>query len=650
MLLPAAVSGEQEREEEGSVARFDEIVVTGQRYEEPMHEVDSNVTVINEKKIEMSPARDLGDLLAEENIGHIQKTPGNLTSIGIRGFRGDTTGNDLQSKVLILLNGRRAGTGNVAKILTENIERIEVIRGPASVQYGSAAIGGVVNVITKKGNEDPSFFAEGTLGSFGYEETKAGFSGKADNFDFSGAVSRSTRDDYDTADGEKYENTGYDEKKNISLNLGYEFMPENRIGIVYTSFNADQVGSPYYFNSAWSTPEAYVDNLNESIDFIYDGATKDKLYSWKTRYFVGKDEFNYYDPSSSPPYHKSETETDNKDAQAQLSWNPGQYTITAGVDWINYEIEQDSDPAKTEYDNPSYFILGKARYLEDRLALSGGLRYDDYEIKVKEGKGETNNDNNISPKLGASWLFNDNLKLRFAYGQGFRMPSISELHSDYFDSALSLNVRGNPDLDPEKSDTYEAGLDWYYNALDASLTYFYTDFEDKIERVPGEEPNVETYENIGNASVSGFEGRFSYDLATYLNLNWMIKPYVSFTYLTEYEDEETGEDLKYTSDLLISYGMSVADNEGFLMQLNIAHTGNQDVEDYESGISPAPVVEKSKFSVANLTVEKRLADFNRAGDLSLRGEIDNLFDRDYSYVKGYPMPGRNFALSLRYTY
>lgn len=649
-LLPAMAFSDQENARDTQATELEEVVVTAARSEEAVEEVNASVTVLDEQEIRMSPARDLGDLLAEENIGHIQKTPGNLTSLGIRGFRTSATGNDLQGKVLILLNGRRAGTGNLAKIMTRNIERIEIIRGPASVQYGSAAVGGLVNVITKQGRKEPSFFVEGNLGSFGHEEAAAGFSGKVNGFDFSGTVSRSTRDDYDTADDEEYNNTAYDEKENISLNLGYEFLPENRIGVIYTDFDANEIGAPYYLSS--NDLDDYSDKSNESLDFIYDGQTRDGLFSWKARYFTGEDESTFVDPVASNPGGidtgiPTETETDHEGAQAQLTWNPGQYRLTAGVDWINYEIEQAYKPNKTEYDNPSWFLLGKAKYFEDRLILSGGLRYDDYEVEIREGQGRTEDDDNVSPKIGASYFILDNLKIRANYGQGFRMPAARELAGDY--SSWGLPYRGNPDLDPEESDTYEIGLDWYHKAFDASLTYFYTDFEDKIETV-STAGGATSWENLGEATVSGFEGKFSYDLAALWNLNWKIKPYVNFTYLTEYEDDETGEDLKYVSDLLLSYGLSVSDFDGFSMRLNFTHTGEQDVDDYETGGYPTPVVEKDKYAVASLTMEKRILDFNEYGDLALRGEIHNLLDRDYSYVKGYPMPGRNFVVGLRYEY
>jgi vitamin B12 transporter len=177
-----------------SAVALEDIVVTASRVKEEKTEVTSNITIINENEIKSSVATNLGDLLAQKGIGHIQKYPGSLTSIGIRGFRTETHGNDLKGHVLTLLNGRRAGTGNLAKIMTKNIERIEIIRGPAAVQYGSAAMGGIVNAITKMGDAAPSFFLDGKLGSFDYEEGSAGFSGKYKDLDFSGSFTRSSMD------------------------------------------------------------------------------------------------------------------------------------------------------------------------------------------------------------------------------------------------------------------------------------------------------------------------------------------------------------------------------------------------------------------------------------------------------------------------
>jgi len=630
---------------------LDEVVVTAGRFKELKREVTSNISVIDEREIALSPSSDLGELLAEKNIGFINKYPGTSTSFGIRGFRTSALGLDLEGRVLVLLDGRRIGTGNVAKVLTKNIERIEIIRGPASVQYGSAAIGGLVNVITKQGTGKPTVSVQGELGNFGHEEVSAGLSVAFKGFDFSGSVSRSSRDDYDTADGEEYANTGYDRKENVSLNLGYEFLPDNRLGVIVNSFEVDEIGNPSYLSQ--NDLDDYADKSNESIDFVYDGTTREGLFSWKARYFVGEDENKSFDPVASNPDMfddgvPTENTTDYQGAQAQTTWNPGQYTLTAGADWLNYDIESDFDPVKTEFDNLSYFLLVKAQYFENRLTISGGVRYDDVEVEVQEGQGGTEDADNFSPSLGLACLALDNVKLRANYGQGFRMPSAQQLAADFV-SAFGTPYVGNPDLDPEESETYEVGLDFYFGGFDSSVTSFYTEFKDKIVSVAGG-GGAQTWDNVGEATISGLEGALSYDLASLWNWSWQIKPYFNWTYLTEFEDEETGEDLLYTSEWNLSYGLLVSDFDGFSARFNVAYTGDQDIEDFESGLFPAPVVEKGGFSVADISVEKRLVGFGAFGDLSLRGEIHNLFNEDYAYVKGYPMPGRTFVLGAEYTF
>ena len=162
-ILAAGVVVADEGEKKGdAVPTLDTVVVTAGRVAEKQKTLTTHVTVIDSETIEQSAARDLGELLAEQGLA-VRQYPGTLASVGIRGFRTDTTGNDLTSKVLILLDGRRAGTGNVAKIMTKNVARVEIIRGPASVQYGSSAVGGIVNVITRQGSGKPSAFVEGNL-------------------------------------------------------------------------------------------------------------------------------------------------------------------------------------------------------------------------------------------------------------------------------------------------------------------------------------------------------------------------------------------------------------------------------------------------------------------------------------------------------
>lgn len=646
MLLP----GLTQAEDEEPVSTLDEMVVTASRVPEQKKDLTINVTIIDENDIKLSAAKDLGDLLSEKAGVYIRKYPGNLTSISLRGFRTETHGNDLKGNVLILLNGRRAGTGNVAKIMTKNIERIEIIRGPAAVQYGSAAMGGLVNVITKQGKDEPTVFVEGLLGSYGYEEGSAGFSGKIKNFDFSGSFTRMTKDDYDISDGDKYHNTGYDEKTNYSLNFGLEFLPGNRIGLIYTSFDADKTGSPYYFSD--QDLFSYTDNTNKSVDFIYDGKTADELFLWKARYFIGEDDYDYTSPS-----WLNENHFDQEGAQGQVTLNLENLSITTGVDWLNYERKNSGSSynvsLKSDYENTAGFMLAKLKLFDKKIIISGGLRYDEYDLEHKQTDKNDENDDNWTPTIGLAYLVNDYFKIRANYAEAFVMPAADQMVGDYV-SSWGTHFFGNPDLDPEKSKTYEAGFDFSYSNFNSSITYFYTDFKDKIEVVTT--PTYEkSWENLDDATISGFEGEFSFNAGAFFDLDFELTPYCNITYLDEYESDdvpagEIHKELNYTSDITASYGITFNDLNGLSANLNFAYTGKQNINIYDPITYAKQPIEKAGFTVANFTINKKIYDFSQYGELTLKGQVENLFDKDYAYVHDYPMPGRSFYIGLRYDY
>ncbi len=514
-------------------------------------------------------------------------------------------------------------------------------------------MGGVVNVITKRGKGKPAFFAEGGLGSWGYRKEGVGLSGKINDFDFSGSFAHRKMDDYDTAAGATYHNTGYSRREDASVNIGYEFYPGNRIGLIYHDYSAGGVGDPGYFKT--NDLDNYKDSSNESVDLVYDGKTVDGPFSWEIRYFDGKDKDKWVDPVASNasgrddgiPY---EQKTDHKGAAAQFTYDKGLLFLTTGINWDNYKIESTSDPKESEYDNPAGYLLAKVRLFNKKLIVSGGARYDEYEVKMKNPAGREESDRHLSPNAGIVWLFNDYLKWRANYGEAFRMPAANELAYDLW--FWRTHYVGNPDLDPEKSSTWETGFDFAWNALATSVTWFHTDFKDKIQSVakPG---SIMTWENIGGATIEGFEGEISYDIGALFSWDLEVKPYLSFTYLTKYDDDQTGQDLFYTERENVSYGISVSYPDDFSARLNFTYTGKKWIDDWENAGPPtwvAPKIEEGGFTVANLTLSKKLTDFKKYGGISLKGEIQNLFDEDYHYAKGYPMPGRSFYLGMRYDF
>jgi len=642
LMTGLALADEGENSSETAFT-LEKMVVTAGRVEEEQKTLTNDVTIIDNEAIDQSPARDLGELLAEQGFA-VRQYPGALTSVGIRGFRTDTTGNDLTSKVLILLDGRRAGTGNVAKIMTKNVQRVEIIRGPASVQYGSAAVGGVINVITRQGEGPNAGFVEGTLGSWRYEEGSLGIQGEGNGLDFSVAGSRATMEDYQTADGETYKNTGFDEEESISLNVGYRFNPNHRLGMIYTNFTVDEAGSPSYLSQ--NDLDSYLDKSNYTVDAIYDGETAKERFSWKLRYFAGKDKDKYTSPAWS---YVNDTITERKGAQAQLSADLDFVTITGGVDWVNYDIESTATPELSTYDNPAGFLLAKGLLMDERLIISAGGRYDSYEVQIKRGQGGKEEDNHFSPNLGLAYLITESLKVRANYGQAFVMPGANQLAADYIDVFTGAQIQGNPNLSPEESSTWEGGIDFYNSGVSVSATYFYTDYKDKIEYVslPG---GISSWDNLGEATIAGVEGEVNIDIGAIYNWEFQLRPYIRFTYLTQYEDDTTGEDLKYTPDWNASYGIDFTNWKGVSVNFNIAYTGQKSVEDWENQVWPndPEIITLGSATVASLTISKTLLTSDRWGSLTLKGNISNLFNQDYAYISGYPMPGRSFYLGLRY--
>ncbi len=629
---------------EEKIHKMEEVVVTAGRVEEKKEDVTTNITVITEEEIKQSSAQDLGDLLAEQGF-RIQNYANSLVSVTIRGFQTQPQGNDLDSHVLILIDGRRAGTGNLAKISLDNVERLEIIRGPGSVQYGSAAMGGIVNVITKKGHGKPSVYAEETLGSWNYQKSSVGVSGEIKNFDFSLSGSRESQGDYNTAKGIAYHNTGFDSKDRISINAGWAFIPKNRMGITYTGYMGEGIGSPSYLSK--NDLDNYVDHSIKSVDVVYNGQTSDSFLLWNLRYFNGKDKTETFDPETYGSVHSYFRDTDQKGGQAQLTVKWDHTHVTTGFDWTYYAIE-DTYSAGSEYtyDNPAAFLIAKTRLLNDKLVLSVGGRYDWYDVESNDSKSR--DDTNWSTSLGAAYKFTPAVKVRVNYAEAFKMPTAEQLfmYNDY--SAWGFGIwSGNPNLKPEKSSTYETGLDFSKESFSAGLTYFYTEFKDKISYAYDSSTGVTRYENIDGATISGIEGTLQCDIGDFFDWTYKLEPYASFTYLLETKDEANNTNLFYIGKLTASYGLKFSNpGIGFVSRLNFAYVDEQDITDYE-GTGDKTL---AAYTVANLTISKELFSYDRFGRVFLNADVSNLFNKDYAVFQGYPSPGRTFFVGLKYVY
>jgi vitamin B12 transporter len=228
------------------------------------------------------------------------------------------------------------------------------------------------------------------------------------------------------------------------------------------------------------------------------------------------------------------------------------------------------------------------------------------------------------------------------------MPTADELfmYNDY--SAWGFGIwSGNPNLKPEKSKTYEMGVDFSRGSCSSGLTYFHTEFKDKISYAYDAVAGVTRYENIKGATIAGIEGTFNIDIGEIFDWNWELKPYASFTYLTKYWDDQNNVNLSYNPEWTASYGVKLSKPKiGFDSKLNFAFFSEQDITDYE-GTGDKTL---AAYTVADLTVSKELFSFDRFGRVVLKGDVSNLFNKDYAVVQGYPSPGRTFYVGLKYEY
>lgn len=623
---------------------LEDMVVTAGRVKEKREDISTNITIYTQEDIEQLSVQDLSDLLGKEGF-MIREYPNSTISVGIRGFRTETQGNDLASHVLLLVNGRRAGTGNLAKISMDNVERVEIIRGPGSVQYGASAMGGVVNIITRKGRGKFNGSVEGTLGSWEHKEISAELSGDMKNFDFSASASKSSQGDYDTPDGVRYFNTGYDSKERFSFNGGFTFMPENRVGFTVSSYQGEGIGNPDYLSN--NNKVKYVDHALQSFDLYYDGQTQNSFLIWNFRYFQGKDEYETFDPAKQLS-HTYFRDTNNRGAQAQITARWDIAHVTAGVDWTDYSISNSYTIAGKEntYENPAAFIMAKTRLFGDKLVLSAGGRYDKYDVESDQGK--TKNESNWSMSLGGVYKFIPDLSIRANYAEAFRMPTADELFmfNDY--SAFGFGIwSGNEHLKPESSKTYELGIDYSKNSLTSSFTYFHTTFDDKISYTYDDVAEITRYENIEGATLSGFEGNLQWDIGALFNWSYELIPHASFTVFTKYEDESNHKNLQYVPEWSGAYGLRLNNTGlGLHSNLNFTYFGKHDITDYEK--TGAKTL--GGDTVADLSVSKRLFSLEKFGEVLLKAEIKNLFNEDYALVQGYPSPGRTFYAGLKYNF
>jgi vitamin B12 transporter len=673
---------------------LDTVVVTASRTEEKLREVSSSVTVISEETIRNSSATDMSELMRQQGFQVSGYNNGGKT-ITIRGMNQSQGGNDMNSAILVLLNGRRFGGPTLDYIGLTNVERIEVVRGPAAVQYGPAGMGAVINIITRRGSEKPTIYAEVGAGSFELEKVTLAASGQSKTglIDFSVGFTQKNREDYKTGLGWTWKNTKTGNHIGFNTNVGLNFLNNHRLGLDFNAYRirgmeggatVGGMGGTSYYHPAppilanANVTTADVDNYN--LAFIYEGKTGNEKLNWMARYSFGKHkrESTGFGAATGLLGNTTTNWLDNKSMTATLGYEGDILSLSGGVDYIIYEIDSNRLPrtngqitgpavrtGQSEYSDLGMFLSGRLRFLEDSLIFSAGARYDRYEVKEMFSGNYDISDSNFSPSVGLAWLPLDWLKLRTNYSQGFRMPTVGEMWPS------SPQIWFNPGLKPEQSKTWEIGADVSWEFVNASVTYFHSKWENKIFStkqaetgcfsLAGVPSTCHQYINIKGATLAGWELAFNADIGQALNQDFELRPYVNLTWLTtRRNDDNSGADstrsvqslgfstLTDVNEITVAYGVRFYEpNIDLTFNVNASYAGEKRTANWVD--TRGAVWERhTPGTVVDLMIEKRLFEFQDKGKIKLKLEVNNIFDKyDEAYLH-YPGPGRNYYLGLSY--
>lgn len=656
----------QENDSSGGTVTLDMVVVTAGRSEEQLKSVSTPVTIITEKEMQRVNAQDLPDLLRHYGFQVNQLGNGTgLTRVAIRGFATSTSPNQT-GDVIVLLDGRQIGNNNIGMVSLQNVARVEVLRGPAAMQYGSAAVGGVINLISKRGEEKIALFVEQTFGSFNSNKTQAGFSGQVGKFDFSIGGSYFRADDYDVGHGTlygrptstssavpgggTYDNTSVHGQQVMGANVGFNFNEDHRLGLVYSGYYGGQ-GRPGDMrnNGVSNTPNGYGQRKNYSWDVLYEGKVPTANLGWLARAYTGSTRYttaSQWQRAPAPGSGYYDYGTDFDGLQAQVKWSFENFHLTAGAEKYSEEYWQiNTPPYSSKYTDTAAYLMGKLSFLDESLWLSAGIRYDSIE---SEGQQNPQKENRYTPAFGVAYSPTDWVKLRANYASSFKMPTPDRLTGDSVSSG-GIRYVGNPNLKPQEADSWDFGADFYYRGLEFGLTYFSTNYKDLIRTVRiSTTPRIDTYENLaGTTKYRGLEANFNWAMGETFGWEFDIRPYMSLTKMLTYEKPD-GDDLETVADLSVSYGVAFDHPaHGFKASLDATYYGEQLPN---SGSTNWGGVRFGKDNVLDLHLSKVLYDWDGYGKLTLKGDILNITDEFYQVSAGYPQPGRSFYLGVRYDY
>ncbi len=512
---------------DGSAVTTKDVVVTATRTEADVKMVPNTVEVITADDIEKLGATDVYSALRlADNVQIMNTGTGFGHRISMRGMSSDST--------LILINGQRTAiedTETTQNLLTldrinvHNIERIEIVRGAASAQYGSDALAGVINIITKKSTGKPSVTVGATTGTTNmsnYYHIDLGRQGKfSSTFDMNFSKDRQWTEHevsglpVKNLQGPKqsYNFSGtYElgENKNLNLDLGY-----------YKDRLSGDWSHKEYNLGAWGgivrLQDAKLETERRDASLSLTGKTKKDDYMVRT-FYSKLDKFRFLPYTALAKEYGETNKYSIWGIEAKNSHKVnGDHTLTYGTEYDRYDVDgvnfgKDGDNGKNLNTYAAY--IQDEWLLGDKWEIIPAVRYDHH----SEFGSKT------TPHIGVTYLANDHNRFKANWGEGYKAPSVSELYMDY--THMGVLTLGNPNLRPEESKNWDLSYEGEWGKTFGKITYFHNDIDNLIStRTVGGRHGYNEYYNIdGTTKTHGVEltlGRkLSRDLDVKVTSNW----------------------------------------------------------------------------------------------------------------------------------
>ena len=575
------------------------INVTATRTAQTVDESLSSVSVITREDIERKQPSDIVELLKDQVGIDVARSggPGGNTSVFLRGGNSD--------HVLVMINGVKVSslsTGSYAwgQLPISQIDRIEIVRGARTAQYGSEAITGVIHIFTRS-QQDLAGSISG--GSYGYRSFSVNAGDSHEGLSFTMGLSHESNEGFSAQNinGPSF-NPDNDAYQNNALNLNASMLLDSLNQKLGLSFFAVD-GSSDFDNGD-------LESLNQVFNLTMDGDINERWYQklivgWSHDGIVNNGFF-------------SEFETD----RYMLDWQNDVTTSENGLLTLGLNLYRDQVSSLDTFSNSTVYnesVNTAAIYAQfqaeiDHLNYLLALRLDDHENFGNESTGQFA----LGYQVTSTWHFTA------SYGTSFKAPDLNELYYPGFMGLFS----GNENLKPETSETVEVGVRYRPAPNHAfKLSVYKTDVEDLIAA----EGVDFQYINVDSAEIKGVELIYDGDYAQW---HWSL----AATW-QESVDDVTGDDLLRRANEKFSADLSYAFQNKHQVGMQVTSVGDRkdiDNQTYQTITLPS-------FTVVNLFGNYKLDD-----NFMLSAKIENLFDENYEYVSGYNTPGLSGYLTLSY--